>query len=775
MNGLLPGLDDLSPLLVWGLFPRLLGLVYLVAIGSLFHQVVPLAGANGLAPIAAQLEKIRADNPSWRRFVYFPTLLWLWADDRALRLLVVVGVAAALVAVYGGPWSAAALLVCWVTFLSLHPAVGLALPWDCLLLESGFLALFLPATNAIPDLSAAASPLPAVAWAYRLLLFRVVFGFGKFKFQGTNRKELGYLKAFLVAMPLPTRLAWYAHRFPRWVHVLGLAGLFVVEILVPFLIFVGGDARVFAAVAIASLMIVIQLTGNWGFFNIVVIALCTTLLDSRASLFDQPLSGLFSPWGHLVTHGVVLVLAVGSVLYFPFNSWCTLAWVFWPSMLKVRTAWVRGLLGFYRVLAPFRVVHAYGVFPPISGPSVRWIPVIEGTRDGKEWREYPYRYAVTGPFSAPVVVAPYHPRLDHGIFYESFGTNVSNFIGSTFSWGNPYHFSRSCGLARLVQRLLEGNGSVVKLLGGNPFPEGPPAAIRVNLYMLQPTTPSERARTGAWWRRCFVGVHSPPVRLDSRVWKEWLPDPELFHPDDLIWQRRSPRMRALMDRARAGADPEAVVADPADGIIADDVCRFWDQFLARAGREDRRDWNDLTVTARRVRGDFTGDQLRLFERILGRLTLALLARVEPYYLGEREPRIGLETLFQVRMLIQHIIGEGKATYDAVYRDPALAAGFAGQMTEETGLFLTGLFWPETLAFHARKFRLLQRFHVLEYLPGLSGFLMMVPFLRRQFEVPGEEQYPSFVRRISDGEWLLVGEPGREASSDLLCDPCRDAG
>ncbi len=736
MSGLLPGLDDLSPLLVWGLFPRLLALVYLIALGSLFRQVVPLAGAEGLTPVGPLLDKIRADYPSWRRFVYFPTLLWLGSSDRALRLLVIIGVVAALAAAYGGPWSVAALLVCWAAFLSLHPAVGLAYPWDCLLLESGFLALLLPATHALPDLTATAAPLPALAWAFRLLLFRVVFGFGKFKFLDSNRKELGYLKGFLIAAPSPTRLAWYAHHLPRRLLVAAHVMLFVVEVPVPFLIFVGGDARIIAGLLIAALMIGIQMIGNFGFFNILVIALCTTLLDCRASLFDQPVSGVLQPWSHLLVHAVVLVLAVGGVVHFPLNSWCALAWLYWPSVQRLRRAWLRALVAFYRALAPFRLVHAYGVFPPVSGPAVRWVPVIEGTRDGAEWREYPYRYVMSEPSSAPPFVAPYHPRLDHALFYEAFGTSVSNFLGSTFSWGNPYHFSRSCGLSRLVQRLLEGNRSVMNLLGTDPFPGGPPSAIRVSLYMLEPTTPAERAKTGAWWRRCWVGVHMPPVQRDGRVWKEWLPDPELFHPDDLIWQRRSPRMRALMDHAAAH-------------ISADDLRRFWEQFIARAGHENQRDWTDIAAAVGRMRGEFDSDQLRKFERVLGRLTLALLARVEPW--------LDAEPLFQQRMLIHHIIAEGQATYEAVSRDPAKAAGFVAQMTDETGLFLTAIFWPETLAFHARKFRLLQRFVVLEYLPGPSGFLKLVPFLRRQFEVAGEEQYPSFVRRVSDGEWLLVSD------------------
>jgi hypothetical protein len=40
-----------TSLLVWGIFPRLLGLVYLIAFVPLYSQVVPIAGARGMTPV----------------------------------------------------------------------------------------------------------------------------------------------------------------------------------------------------------------------------------------------------------------------------------------------------------------------------------------------------------------------------------------------------------------------------------------------------------------------------------------------------------------------------------------------------------------------------------------------------------------------------------------------------------------------------------------------------------------------------------------------------
>ena len=745
-------------LLVWGLFTRLLGLVYLIAFASLLGQVVPLAGADGVSPLKPLLLKIRADFPLWRCLLYFPTLLWLRSTDGCLRLLVVLGMGGALWAAYGGPGSNFGLLLCWVCYLSLHPAVGLAYPWECLLLEAGFLALFLPASNALPDLSASALPLPAVAWALRWLVFRMMLGFGKLKFQGVNRKELGYLKAFFIAVPLPSPLGWYGHHLPGWFMKFSLLSLFLIEVAVPFLIFVPGYPRLAAAAAIASLMVAIQLTGNYGHFNILMLTLCVPLLDCDASLFDQPLDGVLWPWNHLLIHAVMLILFVGGLLYLPFNSWCSLAWLYWPAQRK-SPAVLRWLLAFYRFLAPFRILHAYGVFPSISFPAARVVPVIEGTQDGAVWKEYPYPWLMAEPFSPPVWVAPHTPRLDHFLFYDASGADVSNFLGSTFSIGNPYLFSRSSGLERLVQRLLEGSPSVIKLFRANPFPQGPPAAIRVSLYMLRPTSRAERRRTGAWWQRDYLGPHLRPATKDDTVWNEWLPDPELFHPDELIWKLRAPRLRALFARAGSGASPEDIVVDAAAGITAEDLRRFWSCFIVAASPEERRNWKELTAVVGRIRQSFSREQLRVFEGILGLLSLALLARLEPHYLGNKEPRLELATLFHLNMLISHIVAEGKEAYDAVFRDPARAERYVGQMTNETGLFLTAVFWYEKLAYHARKFRLLLRYYTPRYRPGLSGFVMLIPFLSRQFEEPGEEHYPNFVRRITDGEWLLADEEG----------------
>ena len=130
-----------------------------------------------------------------------------------LRATCLLGAAAGLAMVVGGPWLAQpAAWVAWLTLLTLDAAVDLNYPWDCLLFEAGALALALPPTLPLPAIAAASPPSPLIRWAFRWLVFRVLFGFGKLKFIGSGPKDSCYVKSFCIGMPLPTPAGWSACR-----------------------------------------------------------------------------------------------------------------------------------------------------------------------------------------------------------------------------------------------------------------------------------------------------------------------------------------------------------------------------------------------------------------------------------------------------------------------------------------------------------------------------------------------------------------------------------
>jgi hypothetical protein len=62
-------------------------------------------------------------------------------------------------------------------------------------------------------------------------------------------------------------------------------------------------------------------------------------------------------------------------------------------------------------------------------------------------------------------------------------------------------------------RLLQGSPEVLALLEENPFPGGPPRAIRAIRYQYRFTDPGTWRRDGTWWAREEQGFYTPPVSL----------------------------------------------------------------------------------------------------------------------------------------------------------------------------------------------------------------------------------------------------------------------
>ncbi|MET0384303.1 MAG: lipase maturation factor family protein [Polyangiales bacterium] len=345
-----------DPLLVWGLYLRGVGLILLISFLSLTGQVVENSGSSaGVGSVARRMRKISDDFPTWKRFLYFPTLLWLSSSDTMLRVITWAGVVSSALVVYGGPWSPWAMLACYVLYLSLDLPMGLVFPWDSLLLETTFLSLFMPATLPLPQLAAVAAPAPLLTWSLRLLFFRVMFGFGKQKFLGSRRQDLAYLRGFLIYQPLLSPAAWYAHKAPLWILKGGVLFMFVCEIPAPFLAFVPGWPSVLAAVATTLLVLGIQLMGNFGYFSVLTVVASLPLLDN-VTPGALVLSELFAPGAPLVTHAVIALHTVSSLGVFLWNSWLGQGWTLW-SLWSRMPRWFQPIIGFYRLMQPLRWLH----------------------------------------------------------------------------------------------------------------------------------------------------------------------------------------------------------------------------------------------------------------------------------------------------------------------------------------------------------------------------------------------------------------------------------
>lgn len=267
-------------------FLRGLGLVYLIAFISLGSQVIGLVGSQGVLPAGEFLERVqqhlqRTGGHPWARL---PTLAWWGSSDAHLQGYCAAGAAlAACVVLRIVP--AVALLGCWGLYLSLL-AVGqtfLSFQWDILLLETGFLAVLLAPWTLRPRGTTEPDPPPAALWLLRFLLFRLMFQSGVVKLvdDGPDRAwhRLEALHYHYETQPLPTWIGWYAHQLPGWCDKFCVAAMFGIELAVPFLIFLPRRPRLFGMYCLVLLQVVILLTGNYNFFNLLTILLCLLLAD----------------------------------------------------------------------------------------------------------------------------------------------------------------------------------------------------------------------------------------------------------------------------------------------------------------------------------------------------------------------------------------------------------------------------------------------------------------------------------------------------------------
>jgi hypothetical protein len=413
-----------------------------------------------------------------RRYWTVPTVFWLSASDGALRGVAWCGAAlsAALVA---GLAPSLLLAILWALYLSIVSVgqVFFGYQWDALLLEAGFLAIFLapPALRLRPG----QEPAWIVPWLLRFLLFRLTFASGVVKLRSGDEtwRSLSALLVHYETQPLPTWIGWYAHQLPGAVQKFSCGLMFAIELAVPLLIFAGRRARLAAFVPLVGLQLLIALTGNYAFFNLLTIALCVLLLDDRALPWVravEPIAG--RRWPRLVT--LPLAATTGLLALPIFLVGCG---VDLPSP--------RPLLALYRLAAPLRSVNSYGLFAVMT--TSRLEIQVEGSDDGGvTWTPYVFPDKPGDVSRAPRFVAPYQPRLDWQLWFAALGTCEQN----------PW-------FGQFLERLREGSPPVLGLLARNPFPDHPPADLRATAYDYRFTDLEARRRTGAWWRRDAKGLY----------------------------------------------------------------------------------------------------------------------------------------------------------------------------------------------------------------------------------------------------------------------------
>lgn len=474
-------------------FLRGLGLVYAVAFFSLSWQLTALFGDGGLLPVGRYLQRIAGAYPStWSAFGQLPTLFWIDASDDFMAWICRGGLALSGIVALGYA-NAPIMAVLWFVYMSfVHVGqVFYSFGWEILLLEAGFLAIFLsPAWN--PNLITPRSPPPKVViWLLRWVVFRVMFGAGMIKIRGDECwRDLTCLMYHLETQPIPNPISWYWHQTPPLFHKIEVLGNHVVELIVPWAVFGPRYLRVGAGMLLIAFQLALIVSGNLSWLNWLTIVLCISCFD------DSVCRWLFTRR----TLDAVGALPRPTRLWWPrvYVLACLCALVVYLSVAPVRNL----LSDRQQMNSSFdrlHLVNTYGAFGHVG--KERYEIILSGTTDpypsaNSRWIEYEFPCKPGSPERRPCVISPFHYRLDWHIWFAAMSD-----------------IQRHPWLAHLVYQLLRGDEDIIQLLDGNPFPDGPPRFIRADLYRYEFTRYQDNPT--AWWTRTRVGAYFPPLSLNN--------------------------------------------------------------------------------------------------------------------------------------------------------------------------------------------------------------------------------------------------------------------
>ncbi|HEX6544725.1 MAG TPA: lipase maturation factor family protein, partial [Bryobacteraceae bacterium] len=462
------------------LFLRLLGIIFLFAFWSLHSQMLGLVGSQGLIPAAQTLQSMRAAVGT-RAFLFAPSLLWFHPGDSWLQWISSLGIVASLFLVVSGwlgqSWQRIATAACFVLYLSLA-AVGqpfTLFQWDALLLEAAFLALF--------------AGIPLLPWAYRLLVFRLMFESGCVKLLSgdPNWRNLHALRFHFMTQPLPNPIAWYVYQAPGWLLDWFTFLTLLIELVCPWLLFLPRRARHIGATILIVLQLLILLTGNYAFFNWLTIILCLWAFDDLTFkqlgrwLRDSAVAVKSAVRRKLLTAVLACLMFLGAVQVI--------------ALFAPVVAIPFG--GLYSLVGALQIVNSYGLFAVMT--TTRPELVYECSNDGQNWKEYSFPYKPGDVKRELPIIAPFQPRLDWQLWFAALDGN--------------YQADRWTG--NLVIRILEGDKAVMALLGSRPPFATPPKYVRVALYDYWFTDEAERRKTGAIWNRRFERLYLPSISLDA--------------------------------------------------------------------------------------------------------------------------------------------------------------------------------------------------------------------------------------------------------------------
>jgi hypothetical protein len=458
---------------------RGIAVVYVFAFVAAARQFRALIGEHGLLPVPRYLDRLSfRQTPSIFHVHYsdrfFATVAWLGALLSAAMAVGLVGALPLWAAVLG--W-----LLLWVLYLSIVNVgqTWYSFGWESLLLEAGFLAIFLGNDRVAPPLLA--------MWLARLLLFRVEFGAGLIKLRGDSCwRDLTALYYHHETQPMPGPLSWFFHHLPKPLHRLEVLGNHFAQLIVPFGLFTPQPVASIAGAIVVITQLWLVFSGNFAWLNWLTILLGCSVIDASSAatvlpIPQQPALAADPPWFAALV--IVFAVLTAMMTYYPVRN-----------MISRRQ---RMNMSFNA----YHLINTYGAFGSIG--RTRREVVIEGTdepqvTDATVWREYEFKGKPGALCRVPAQWAPYHLRLDWLMWFAAISPRYAS------PWLRPF-----------MLRLLQNDPPTLRLLRHNPFPGSPPRYVRAQLYRYRFTTAAELRRDHAWWHRTLEGSYLRAISLSE--------------------------------------------------------------------------------------------------------------------------------------------------------------------------------------------------------------------------------------------------------------------
>ncbi|XP_042294465.1 lipase maturation factor 1 isoform X2 [Sceloporus undulatus] len=311
---------------------------------------------------------------------------------------------------------------------------------------------------------------------------------------GTSIKEM--------TQPVPNPIAYYMHRSPVWFHQFEMLFNHFIELVVPFLLFLGRRMCIVHGVLQILFQVLLIISGNLSFLN------WLTIVPSIACFDDASLAFLFSSKKGGTKDQVQEMQAAGKTSTLQYSSYIrkvvNISFGLLITFLSIPV--VVNLLSSQQVMNtsfnPLRIVNTYGAFGSIT--KERTEVIIQGTSSvdpndpAAVWEEYEFKCKPGDLRRRPCLISPYHYRLDWLMWFAAFQTYEQN------EW-----------IIHLAGKLLASDKEVLSLMASNPF-EGktPPRWVRGEHFRYKFSRPGgNHAKDGKWWIRKSIGPYFPPVNL----------------------------------------------------------------------------------------------------------------------------------------------------------------------------------------------------------------------------------------------------------------------